>query len=129
MAQVSPSYSPKIAAWRARRDFARGAWRAIASEDDDAAAGFDFAWLEVSTKGSMRRRRRDGYGPAAQSRPASARKTARSGHAVGKKTRMRAAPSTTRAAILISRRRIVANSAYDSGERYGAAARMVSRSQ
>src|SRR4029453_1039903 len=42
---------------------------------------------------------------------------------------MRAAPSTMRAAILISRRRIVANSAVDSGERFGAASRIASKSQ
>jgi hypothetical protein len=61
---------------------------AIASEDGDALGSrLDFAWLEVSTKGSMRRQCRDGYGPAAQSRPASARKTARSGHAVAEESR------------------------------------------
>src|SRR5262249_47277048 len=109
---TSPSYSPKIAAWRdLRQDFARGAWRVDRVGADDAAAGFDFAWLEVSTRSWLRRRRRGGYGPAAQSRPASARKTARSGQAVGKKTRMRATPFTTRAAILIRRRRRVLNSA------------------
>jgi hypothetical protein len=37
---------------------------AIASEANGAAADdFDFAWLEVSTKGSMRQQRRDGYPP------------------------------------------------------------------
>src|SRR6266404_2122410 len=70
---------------RARRDFCRArasqrARRRMATRQ----LTFDFDWLEVSTKGSMRRQRRDGYGPAAQNRPASARKTARSGHAVGK---------------------------------------------
>src|SRR5512138_283166 len=90
---------------------ARGVARRSRPEADDAAAGFDFARLEVSTRSWLRRRRRVGYGPAAQSRPASARKTSRSGQAVGKKTRMRATPSTTRAAILIRRRRRVLNSA------------------
>src|SRR5258708_4829035 len=55
----------------------------------------------------MRRKRRVAQGPAAQSRPASWRKIERSRHAVGRKTRMRAAPSITRAAILIRRRRSV----------------------
>ena len=53
----------------------------------------------------------------------------RSGQAVGRKMRMRAAPSTTRAAILIRRRRKVANSANDSGERLGTALRMASMSR
>src|SRR5262245_10456544 len=49
--RASPSYSPKIAAWRdLRRDFARGAWRVDRVGADDVAAGFDVAWLEVSTR-------------------------------------------------------------------------------
>jgi hypothetical protein len=83
---VSPSYSPKIAYLRALGAFFAGharrsdrivGWRRGGSR-------FDFAWLYVLTKGSMRRQRRGVYGPAAQSRPASARKTSRSGQAVGR---------------------------------------------
>src|SRR6266478_6093354 len=70
---------------RAGRDFCRaGASQRARRRMATRQLTFDFDWLEVSTKGSMRRQRRDGYGPAAQNRPASARKTARSGHAVGK---------------------------------------------
>jgi len=90
---------------------------------------FYFSGFVVSTRGSMRRQRRVAQGPAAQSRPASWRKIVRSGHAVGRKTRMRAAPSITRAAILIRRRRSVANSATESSERFAIALRMVSMSQ
>jgi len=62
-------------------------------------------------------------------RPASNRKIAASGQAVGNQTRMRAAPSTTRAASLIKRSRKVANSAVFQHERLGAAARRVCSSQ
>jgi Transposase DDE domain group 1 len=89
--------------------------------------GFTSFW--VRTRGSRRQHCRILYGPATQNLPASARKTSRSGHAVGRNTRMRAAPSTTRAAILIRRRRIVVNSAYDNCERFGTASRMASMSQ
>src|ERR1700752_5071053 len=82
----SASYSPKIAhCERSVRLLPGTRVAAIASKDGDAAA-YDLiltGW-RFSTKGSMRRQCRDGYGPAAQNRPASARKTARSGHAVGR---------------------------------------------
>jgi hypothetical protein len=48
-----------IFAGHARRRDRVGGWRLGGSR-------FDFAWLEVSTKGSMRRQCRDGYGPAAE---------------------------------------------------------------
>jgi hypothetical protein len=86
MAVISRSYSPKIAhCERSVRLLPGTRVAAIASKDGDAAA-YDLiltGW-RFSTKGSMRRQCRDGYGPAAQNRPASARKTARSGHAVGR---------------------------------------------
>jgi Domain of unknown function (DUF5615) len=86
MPRPSRSYSPKIAhCERSVRLLPGTRVAAIASKDGDAAA-YDLiltGW-RFSTKGSMRRQCRDGYGPAAQNRPASARKTARSGHAVGR---------------------------------------------
>ena len=63
-----------------------------------------------------------GSGAAAQ-RSASRLKVAASGQALGRKIRMRAAPSTTRAAILIRHRRKVLNSASTMAEPVGAAAR------
>ena len=77
----------------------------------------------------MRRLRRVGYGPDAAKRAASKLKIARSGQAVGNQTRMRAAPSTTRAAILIRRTRKVLNSAFAQNEFFGAAARKLCSSQ
>src|SRR6516162_2595223 len=92
----------------------------------------DTGWTDILfcgwrfRRGAWRRRqRRVVQGPVVARRPASRRKTARSGQAVGRKTRMRAAPSTTRAAILMRRRRKVVNSALARRERLGAAARMV----
>jgi hypothetical protein len=73
--------------------------------------------------------RREVHGPAAAKRPASNRKIAASGQAVGIQMRMRVALSTTRAAILIKRSRNVANSAVLHEERLGAAARIVCSSQ
>jgi hypothetical protein len=109
-------------------DARRGA--TIASDAADAASCDGFFWVGGCNDGfEMRRYRRVAQGPAAQSRPASCRKTARSGHAVGRKTRMRAAPSTTRAATLIRRRRSVVNSATASEERFAIALRAVSMSQ
>src|SRR5450631_4390677 len=61
------------------------------------------------------------HGSAAAKRPASNANIAASGHAVGNQTRIRATPSTTRAAILIRRRRSVLNSAPAHSERLGAA--------
>jgi len=86
-------------------------------------------WLEVAGMGSAGRQRPGFHGPAAAKRPASKRKIAASGQAVGNQTRMRAVPSTTRAAILIKRSRNVANSAVFQHERLGAAARRVCSSQ
>jgi hypothetical protein len=84
--RTSPSYSPKIAhCERSVRLLPGTRVAAIASKDGDAAAhDLILTGWRFSTKGSMRRQCRDGYGPAAQNRPASARKTARSGHAVGR---------------------------------------------
>lgn len=69
------------------------------------------------------------HGPAAAKRPASNRKIVASGQAVGNQTRMRAAPSTTRAASLIRRNRSVVNSTVFQHERSGAPARRVCSSQ
>lgn len=79
--------------------------------------------------GSAGRQRPGVQGPAAAKRPASNRKIAASGQAVGSQMRMRAVPSTTRAAILISRNRSVVNSAVRQEERLGAVARRVWSSQ
>src|ERR1700758_3120375 len=80
-------------------------------------------------RGSRGRRGPAAHGPAAAKRPASNLKIAAYGQAVGSHRRMRAAPSTTRAAILISRNRSVVNSAVLQEERLGAAARRVWSSQ
>jgi len=77
---------------RERRD------RSIASSDDATAAGVFVSGLDVSTKGSMRRRRRGGYGLRRRAVGERTEDIA-IGQAVGRKTRMRAALSTTRAAI------------------------------
>ena len=79
--------------------------------------------------GSAGRQRLGVHGPVAAKRPASNRKIAASGQAVGNQIRMRAVLSTTRAAILIKRSRNVANSAVLQDERLGAAARIVCSSQ
>jgi len=73
--------------------------------------------------------RPDLYGPTAAKRPASKRKSILSGQAEGSRMRIRATPSLTRAAILIRRRRRVANSATAQGEAAGAAARRLCSSQ
>src|SRR6516162_6152827 len=90
-------------------------------------------WLEgvggFDTAFGWRRQRRGAYGPVAAKRPASNLKRPASGHAVGSQTRMRAAPSMTRAAILSRRRRKVWNSAFAAADRFGAAARRVWSSQ
>src|SRR5271156_5247213 len=62
---------------------------------------------------------------AAAKWPARSLNNVPSGQAVGSQTRMRAAPSTTRAAILISRKRSVLNSARAHTDRVGAADRRV----
>src|SRR5579872_487420 len=69
------------------------------------------------------------HGPVAVKRPTSNLKIAVSGQAVGSHRRIRAAPSTTRAAILISRNRSVVNSAVLQAECFGAAERRVWSSQ
>src|SRR4030095_16315749 len=56
------------------------------------------------------------YGPTAARRRARKRRSVLSGQAEGSRMRIRAAPSTTRAAILIRRRRRVVNSATAQGE-------------
>src|SRR5579863_2336098 len=95
----------------------------------DAEFGLIVKWLKVLRDGLGGRQRPGVHGPAAASRPASNRKIAASGQAVGSQRRMRAALSTTRVAILINRPRSVANSAVFQSERLGAAARNVCRSQ
>src|SRR6185312_4581747 len=94
-------------------------------------AGCDYIFLgwRFQRRVDTRRQRRAAQGPAAQNRPASWRKTARSGHAVGRKMRIRAAPSITRAAILMRRSLSVANSAEESGEHLAIPSRMLSMSQ
>src|SRR5260221_5429300 len=89
----------------------------------DADGGPDCVAAGGCGMGSAGRQRPGVHGPAAAKRPASNRKIAASGQAVGNQTRMRAAPSTTRAASLIKRSRTVANSAGFPPQGLGAAAR------
>ena len=77
----------------------------------------------------VRRRGRVCQGPAAAKRATRRRKRAASGQAVGSEMRMRAAPSTTRAAILISRSLRVENSQRYRAEHLGTALRTASISQ
>src|ERR1700681_3072784 len=95
----------------------------------DAAVDLIGLGAEGCGMGSTGRECPAAYGPAAAKRPESNLKIAASGQDVGSQRRMRAAPSTTRAAILISRTRSVVNSAVLQEERLGAAARRVWSSQ
>src|SRR5215469_2622781 len=87
------------------------------------------AALEVSRRGGFRHERHGAHGAVVAKRLASILKRAAWGQAVGNQTRMRAAPSTTRAAILSRCRRRELNSALAMAERFGAAARRVWSSQ
>src|SRR5205823_10284062 len=123
-------FTPDSLISRERGDFARGARvRSLAPIDNGTSAIFCLCAGGFGDVVRLRRQRRAIYGSAGAKHPASWRRSAASGQAPGSETRMRAAPSMTRAAILMRRSLRVANSARNSGERLGTALRAVSLSQ